>query len=196
MLIPGSLSKYFRIWVIQFYFSNTSVIIPITGFKMNHHLSIHQILAIQQIYEVLGQSIEIKIVYYLLKPSWEHYREFQQKMMGKMNRWNKNLNIHLFMQYSSRSIFYEDGIVFSCFTWSKKRNPQCVGVIKNLYLSWKPIAVTRSISCRIETWNTLNKANMQWQIHWGKVTYEKTYEKEEVFCWYISTWILVLWLMH
>ncbi len=100
-------------------FSNTSVIIQITGFKLNHHVCIHQILGIQQIYEVLVQLIGIKIVYYLWKPVWKHYGEFQQKMMEKMNRSNKNPKLHQFMQYLSRTIVYEEQTTVSCFVCSK-----------------------------------------------------------------------------
>ncbi len=61
MLISDSLIQYFRKTVITYPKLNPSVILPITELQVNEHQQFYKILLKQQIYEVLGQSIDINM---------------------------------------------------------------------------------------------------------------------------------------
>ncbi len=63
MLISDPLIQYFGKSVINIQILNPSVIIPITGLEVKEHQRFYQILLIEQIYEVLKQSIDIPMSY-------------------------------------------------------------------------------------------------------------------------------------
>ncbi len=90
---------------------------PITEIQVNMHQQFHQILPIQQIYEVFQQSMDETMLYYLLKITCEYYTELYGVMKEKMNclaQFKKLIKLaaiqteYLIPEHKSRKLFLYD----------------------------------------------------------------------------------------